>query len=118
MSEQLLKLQQDAILLLQQINLWWQIGFITLSAAITFILNHSLQRKLHQNAQTISGFRRIAIRGSQRILWPFTFVLLLVISNAILKQYDLPHAVINVLIPIVLALGVIRILLYIVRKAF
>lgn len=118
MPEQLLKLQRDALLLLQQVDLWWQIGFIALCAVITYTLNHYLQRKLHQNAQTISGLRRMAVRGSQRILWPFTLVILLVISHAILKQQNLPHAVIKVLIPIVLALGVIRILLYILRKAF
>ncbi|OEY71098.1 mechanosensitive ion channel protein MscS [Rheinheimera salexigens] len=106
------------MLLLQQTNLWWQIGFIVLSAIITFTLNHYLQRKLHQNAQAISGLRRMAVRGSQRMLWPFTLAILLAISNAILKHQGLPHSVINFLMPIVLALGVIRILLYILRKAF
>ncbi|WP_409934839.1 mechanosensitive ion channel family protein [Rheinheimera sp. MMS21-TC3] len=60
----------------------------------------------------------MAVRGSQRILWPFSLAILLALSHAILKQLNLPHTVINFLMPIVLALGVIRILLYILRKAF
>lgn len=118
MPEQLLSLQHDAMLLLQQVNLWWQLGFILLAIVITFTVNHFLQRKLHQNAQMISGLRRMAVRGSQRILWPFCLAILLALSHAILKQLNLPHGVINFLMPIVLALAVIRILLYILRKAF
>ncbi|MGI5309346.1 mechanosensitive ion channel family protein [Rheinheimera sp. WS51] len=118
MSEQLLLLQKNALQLLQQVDLWWQFGFILLSITITYTLNHYLQRRLHLNAQTISGIRRMAVRGSQRILWPFTLALLLSLSSFILKKLNLPFLVINFLIPIVLALGVIRIILYILRKAF
>lgn len=118
MKEQLLNLQQFLLITLQQPVFWLQIAIIICAAAVSFLLNHYLQRLLSQSATTHSGFRHFALRSSQRIFWPFMLSALLALGSLVLQQQLLPALLLQLLWPIALALGVIRLLVYLLRIIF
>ena len=118
MSELLGSLQQQLLTALLQPAFWWQIAIIIGCALVSYGFNHYLQRIIHDNAQSNSGLRRVALRSSQRILWPFSLAALLAISGFLLRQQQMPSTVLQLLTPIALALGIIRLVVYLLRKAF
>ncbi|MGP9800384.1 mechanosensitive ion channel family protein [Rheinheimera sp. NSM] len=116
MTEKLLSWWQQFITQLQQAELWYQLpaiaGCIVLAASINRLLRHRL---LDSGGE---GLRHVALRSSHRILLPFSLAALLAICNALFSLYQLSHNLLQLLIPVALALGMIRLLLYGLRKAF
>lgn len=93
-----------------------QLAIIAVLTGIGWWLNHGLQRKLIDDGR--SHIRHVAIRSSQRIFFPFFMALSLWLAAEIILNFDLQAALLQLLQPFALALGVIRLLVYMLRKAF
>lgn len=97
---------------------WWQLGVIVVAAGCASLLNRRLQILLETKNSTTSGFRHLAIRSAQRLLWPLSAFLLVISGRAILERYEVPVVLLNIAVPILLALAIVRICVYVLRKAF
>lgn len=97
---------------------WWQLVVLLIAATSASLLNKRLQSVLETKNSTLSGFRHLAIRSAQRLLWPLSALLLVVIGRVILERYEVPVLVLDVAVPILLALAIVRICVYVLRKAF
>jgi small-conductance mechanosensitive channel len=116
MTEKFLAWWQQVITQLQQAELWYQLSAIAGCLVLAASINHLLRHRLMDSGG--EGLRHVALRSSHRILLPFSLAALLAISSAIFNLYQLNHNLLQLLIPIALALGMIRLLLYGLRKAF
>jgi len=100
-------------------NFWWQFLILALAAATASFANLRLQRLLEASATTAgAGLRHLAVRTLQRLLWPVTALLVVIVGRAVLGWYAAPVALVDVLIPVLIALAAIRVSVYVLRKAF
>lgn len=100
-------------------NFWWQFLILTIAAALASLVNHRLQRLL-QDTAGISGisFRHLALQSLQRLLWPVSALLVVIVGRAILGWYAVPVALVDIAMPVLIALAAVRVSVYVLRKAF
>ena len=110
------KLWHNTQIFLSQPNFLLQLGIIAVLTVCGWWLNHILQRRLIDDGS--SHLRHVAIRSSQRIFFPFFMALFLWLAAEVMLNFDFKAAVLQLLQPFALALGVIRLLVYMLRKAF
>lgn len=100
-------------------NFWWQFLILSIAAAAASFVNHRLQRLLEDSAG-LSGFslRHLALRSLQRLLWPVSALLVVIVGRAILGWYAAPVALVDIAIPVLIALAAVRVSVYVLRKSF
>lgn len=98
---------------------WWQLLVIAVAAGLASLINLRLQKALQAHSSTGgSQWRHLAIRSLQRILWPLTALLFIISGRVVLEYYLVPVLLLDILVPILLALAAVRFSLYVLRKAF
>jgi len=97
---------------------WWQVLLLVTAFGISALFNRRLQAVLESSNITSTGFRHIAIRSAQRLLWPLSMLVLVIPARAVLDHYFLPSQLLHVAVPVLLALAVVRFSIYVLRKAF
>jgi len=97
---------------------WWQIACIVIAASLAYLINRRVQGVLQAYGERNAGFRHIAVRSMKRLLWPLSLLALLVPAKAILDRYELPTLLLGIAISVLLALALIRLSVYFLRKAF
>lgn len=100
----------------QQAEFWYQIIAVLICLALALLVNKVASRYLHDAGG--QGLKHVALRSSHRILPPFAMAALLSLVSTVFTELGWPVGVLTILIPISLALGLIRLLVYILRKAF
>ncbi len=109
---------QQIIVILQNPEYWWQFLILAIAACLSALINVRLQQRLEQNNTQSTGLRHIAVRAAQRIVWPLTALALILVGTGILRNYQLPTTILDVVVPILAALALIRLCVYILRKSF
>ncbi len=116
MLEDLLEQYLEWVLMPQS---WWQVLALALALLTASLINMRIQHLLEaQGTRHATGLRHIAIRGLQRLLWPLSALLVTLPAKAVLDRYQLPVQLLDVAIPVLLALAMIRFGVYLLRKAF
>ena len=116
MTNQLSQWWQQLQYQLQHVELWYQFAAIFTCVLIAMAINRLIGRRLADSGG--QGLKHVAMRSSHRILLPFSLAALLAISREIFNAYQLAAPLLQFFVPIALALGVIRLLVYMLRKAF
>jgi len=115
-TKQLLELWQQGLVLLSQPHFFIQLSLIAGSWLLAWLFNSFIQRKLALQHPT--GFKHVALRSSQRIIMPWSLALLFWLCHAALEANQISSQLLALLLPVSLALGVVRLLVYVLRKAF
>lgn len=111
---------QLSLLELNQPDLWLQIiilvaslllGFVATRYFGKFLLKHGKEPGKHE-------LRHYTFRGLYRIIFPLTALAIVLISRGVLNAYQQPTQLLNIAVPLLLSLGVLRLLIYILRKSF
>jgi small-conductance mechanosensitive channel len=118
MPQLLIDQSQQLFLMIENPHFWWQVLVLVIAAGLAAFFNKGLQAALERSNISSTGIRHVAVRSLQRLAWPLTVLVLAVPARAILNFYELPVTVLDIAIPVLLALAVIRISVYILRKAF
>jgi small-conductance mechanosensitive channel len=103
---------------LLDVHFWWQLLCILVAISIALFINRRVQILLQTKNRQHIGFRHVAVRTVQRLLWPLTSLLLLLPAKAVFVKHRLPSNLLEIAVPILLALALIRTSVYILRKAF
>ena len=109
---------QQLLTTLQNPAYWWQMLILLIAVSLSAMINARLQSVLEQSNTQSTGFRHLAVRGAQRIIWPLTALVFILIGVGILENYGLPTAILEVVSPILAALALIRLCVYILRQSF
>lgn len=98
---------------------WWQFLALAAAAVGASLINRRLQAMLHQGeAPQHQGLRHIAVRGMVRLVWPFAALACLLPLKGVLDAYGLPHPLVDIAVPVLMALAMVRLGIYLMRKAF
>jgi len=103
---------------LKQPAYWWQLLCLSLALILASAANKKLQQILAAQSLQDRGLRHLAARSVQRLIWPLTSLTLLLPAKAVLDAYELPDHLLQVAMPVLWALAIIRLSIYILRKAF
>ncbi|MGQ0579227.1 MAG: mechanosensitive ion channel family protein [Betaproteobacteria bacterium] len=103
---------------LQQGVILWQVVVITLSLLAAWHLARKLRSRLRSAAATdLEGTQRISVGGMNREVFPVTALIILLAGRWILHYFQPVH-LLNVAIPLVLAMVIIRGVVYLLRRTF
>lgn len=105
-------LLREAAQHLHDANLLWQIAVILGSLSLAWLAAYLVKRRFAQTS--LSGFDAA---GLARVLFPLLSLILLLLAKSVLHSW-LPVALINVFVPLALALTLIRAISYGLRVAF
>jgi small-conductance mechanosensitive channel len=97
---------------------WWQLIVFFVAATGASLVSKRVQRVLEAHNSASTGLRHLAIRSAQRLQWPLTALLLLVSGRAVMEWYALPVVLLDIAVPILVAWAVVRLSVYVLRKAF
>lgn len=97
-----------------------QLIVIAISLLLAWVANRRwqgfIQSKLGEYERP--GIRRFALRSTVRVVFPSVMLLLIAIGLGILNQYQIKTHLLNLLIPLIGSLVIIRIVVYALRRAF
>ena len=105
---------------LNQPDLWLQIGIILASLLLGFVATRFLGKFLLQTEKGDGKYeiRRFTYRGLYRIIFPLTALAIVLVSRGVLNAYEQHVELLNIAIPLLLSLGILRLAIYILRKSF
>ncbi len=116
--EKLNEIGRSVLTSVQQFDFWWQLLALVTAFLLASLANQRLQALLEKQHTLDTGLRHLAVRSIQRLLWPLTALAVLVPAKIIFEINSLPVQILEVAVPVLLALAVIRLVVYILRKAF
>ena len=98
----------------------WQLGAILFAGLVGWLANQRWKSFIvtRIGVDEKRGFRRMAMRGSVRVVFPLVMAILLQVSAGILAQYKLITPLLDLLVPLLLSLAAIRVIVYALRRAF
>ncbi|KKO48713.1 mechanosensitive ion channel protein MscS [Arsukibacterium sp. MJ3] len=116
--EQFYQIVAAGLVNVQQFDFWWQLLALATALLLASLTNRRLQLLLAAHNIRDSGLRHLAVRSIQRLLWPLTSLAILLPVKIIFEMHALPIQILVVALPVLVALAVIRLVVYILRKAF
>jgi len=112
--ENLITTLEDALL---DPLMWLQLLVVILSFGVAVLLHRLGSHYLTQGSDK-PGLKHFTLGASQRLLFPFTMLLLIVGSSALYKQLALPVTILDIAVTLLLSLAIVRSTIYVLRKAY
>ena len=98
---------------LEQTAILWQIALLALSLVLAWGINHLLLGRLSKS----EWVSKIGLGGVSRVAFPLIALSLVLIGRAILKNWHSIN-ILNIVVPLLFALMLIRLVVYIIRQVF
>ncbi len=102
---------------LHSISILWQVGVLIACLAIGWGLTRRFNRRVDGHRGELDVTQALGIGGLQRLLFPLSSLALVLIAKAVLRHWQNTH-LLNVAAALLLALALIRILIYVLRHTF
>ena len=107
---------QNWLFQLREPQSWVQLLVIACAAVSAYLIDGQLDRFVMGHQE--EGLRRLALRTSQRIIFPVSTLLGVLVGRAVLEGLGMPVQIVNVAVPMMLSLAGIRLAVYLLRKSF
>lgn len=111
----LLNTLQSWLVELQSPANWVQLLILFFAGGLAWYIHRHLGSYLGTDAE---GLRRLTQRGIQRILFPISMLIGMLIGRAILSAMGIPVPLLDIAVPLLLSLAAVRLVVYILRKGF
>ena len=93
----------------------WQIGALLFSLLLAWAVNHATRKRVPE----ATGALKLGIGGVSRVVFPLTALIAVIIGKAILGHWYPQHLnLLNIAIPLLSALALIRLAVYMLRHVF
>ena len=98
----------------------WQLLVIAMAIFVALLAHRRWQQFIitRIGREEARGFGRIALRGTGLVVFPLVAVVVAVTANGILSQFGVETPFIDVLVPLVFSLAVIRVVVYTLRRVY
>src|SRR5690606_38784500 len=98
---------------------WWQAPSVVLASLGAWLIKHRQQKELELRVNDAAqGLRHVAARSTQRLPWALSAALLGVRRRAHVAPPGQRLGLRDVVVPVLVALALIRLIVYVLRKAF
>ena len=116
--ESIIKIIQNWFLILLTPAGAWQLGAVLLAAMCGWLAHSRWEKVIDRKRGERKGFRRMAVRGIGRAVFPFTAFVVVIASRGILSQFKIQPHLLDLLAPLLISLALIRLVVYVLRRAF
>lgn len=98
----------------------YQLSVIVLALALAFFINRRWHTFVTQRlgASERTGIRRFALRSTERVVFPLLMLLFVVIGRGVLTQFGIDTRLLNVFVPLLSSLAIIRFIVFALRRAY
>ncbi|MFV1983890.1 MAG: mechanosensitive ion channel family protein [Thiohalomonadales bacterium] len=98
----------------------YQLVIIIIAAGIALIAHKKWRKLILTWLGTIeqSGFMRLALRSSVRVVFPLVMLLFVLAGEGILSEYGYKNQILNIVASLLISLATIRFSVYLLRRAF
>src|SRR3954465_1983244 len=97
----------------------WQLLVIALALLVAWNMSRYMRRKIvYASSSDSEQTMRISFGGMNRELFPMTALVIVASGRWILLHYDQPINLLNIAVPLVLAMAIIRAVVYLLRHTF
>lgn len=98
----------------------WQLLVIALAIVVALVAHKRWKQFIESRIgrDEARGFGRIVLRGTGLVVFPLVAVIIAVTGSGILSQFGVKTPLINVLVPLVFSLAVIRAVVYSLRRVY
>lgn len=97
-------------------NVLWQVGALLLCLGAAWLLERLALRRVSAEAAEVHGARRFGQHGLRRVLFPLAALILVAGTRAVVGKYYPVH-LLNLAVPLLLSMAVIRFVVFAVRQA-
>lgn len=112
-SQEIRNLLLDLLSELQQANIWWQLGVLAFSLVLAWLF----MRMIRAQVPVQEGAWKLGMGGVNRITFPLAALVLVLIGKAVLQHWQ--HvSLLNVTVPLLLSLALVRLAVYALRHIF
>lgn len=101
---------------LQNVKVLWEVGVLAACVLIGWALTRRYNRRVHAHV-ALDATQKLGIGGMQRLLFPLSTLILVMIAKAVLRHWQNTH-LLNVAAALLLAMALIRIFIYVMRHTF
>ena len=106
-----------ALVAVQEPGLWAQLGVIVAGAAGAWLIHRYWGRYLGSlTSETRAGLRGDALATADRIIFPFSMLLVVLVMRSALEALAWPTQVLDLAVPLLLSLGLIRLAVFLLRR--
>lgn len=96
----------------------WQLGVVCIAAACGWLAHRRWQTLIERRRGERKGLWRMTVRGTGRAVFPLTAFMVVITGRGVLSRIDIQPVLLDVLAPLLISLALIRLVVYILRRAF
>lgn len=98
----------------------WQLLVITVAILMAFVVHRRWQKFIvaRIGKDEAQGFGRITLRGTGLVVFPLAAVIIAVTASGVLSQFGINTPFIDVLVPLVFSIAIIRAVAYTLRRVY
>jgi small-conductance mechanosensitive channel len=104
---------------LQTVDFWIQIGVLLVAAGFAWLVHRTWNKKsieLLSNQQ--KRFKQLSLKTAIRVVFPVSMLLIVSVASYVVQQLGFNNTLLRIAIPLLISLAVIRLTVYLLRKAF
>jgi len=97
-----------------------QLLILVLAAFLALVAHRRWQQfiQIRIGSEEKRGFKRVVLRGIDRIVAPLAAALIAIVGGGILSLFEVRTNLIDVLVPLIISLAIIRALVYLLRRVY
>ncbi len=103
----------DLIVDLERTTIQWQLAVLAISLGLAWLITHVIRKQVPVQ----EGAWKIGLGGVNRIIFPLTALLLVLVGKTILQHWQHVSAI-NIAVPLLLSLALVRLAVYMLRHIF
>lgn len=98
---------------------WIQVATVAVIVISVWLINNTVYKKIDSRVtDQTRQIQRLSLKAFQRLFAPLIALGLFLLAKLVLKNLALPHNILDITIPLAISLAVIRLSVYLARKAF
>lgn len=101
-------------------NTWLQLAVIAVALVVAYIIARRVTRALleHSKSEDIRGLKKITLRSLQRIIFPLSAFIIVLIGYGSLHALSQPAQILRIAMTMLMSLAGIRLVIYMLRKGY
>ena len=112
-TQQIRNLLIDLIDDLDKVTIQWQLAVLAISLGLAWLITHTIRKQVPAQ----EGAWKIGMGGVNRIIFPLSALLLVLVGKTVLQHWQHVSAL-NVAVPLLLSLALVRLAVYMLRQIF
>lgn len=110
---------QDTIALVQTVSFWIQLGVVVTAATGAWLLHRLWYRFVQRTNTSATGrIRSLTLRTLMRIVFPISMLLMVILARTLVQAFGYPVTILDLAIPLLMSMAVVRLSVYILRHSF